>query len=554
VKLTRLPGRPRTLRASAFAEPLEDRKLMAVVFGLQANNSLIAFDSATPGTILATVRVKGLQRGETLRGIDFRAATNQLYGLGSTDRLYTIDSSTGAATAVGTTTLAVPLDINQEVGFDFNPAADRIRIVTESNQNLRANPIDGSVADADTNTAGIQFDTPLAYDAADAGTGQNPAILGVAYTNNDTDTATATTLFGIDAERNVLVRQGSPDGTPISPNSGTLFSVGSLGVDPLAIGGFDILTSSTTNSAVAALSTNARQPSQLYTINLDTGAATAIGNIGRGRKPVLGLAFAPAGKSFYVATSRNEILGLNTATPSFVLSRSLVSGLSSRREKIVGIDVRPSTGALFALTDAERVYTINPTTGVATAVGGSLAVALTDRTSYGFDFNPSVDRIRVVNTDGQNLRVNPDTGAVVDFDLADADIDADTPLAFVPVGNEPRIVAAAYSNNIAAGTPTTLFVIDSQRDVLATQGSAGGTATSPNTGQLFEVGATTVNVPDDAGFDIVTTAGIDEAFAVFAQGGRGTTNLYSVNVSTGAFSLVSGLNKKVKSVVGMSFQ
>ena len=67
--------------------------------------------------------------------------------------------------------------------------------------------------------------------------------------------------------------------------------------------------------------------------------------------------------------------------------------------------------------------------------------------------------------------------------------------------------------------------------MLATQGSAGGSPTPPNTGQLFAVGATTVNVPDQVGFDIVTTAGIDEAFAVFAPGGRGTTGLYSVNLS-----------------------
>ena len=75
-------------------------------------------------------------------------------------------------------------------------------------------------------------------------TGQNPAMLGIAYTNSDADPATSTTtLFGIDAERDVLVRQGSPDLTPIDPNSGKLFTVGSLGVDVLPVGGFDILTS-----------------------------------------------------------------------------------------------------------------------------------------------------------------------------------------------------------------------------------------------------------------------------------------------------------------------
>ena len=87
----------------------------------------------------------------------------------------------------------------------------------------------------------------------------------------------------------------------------------------------------------------------------------------------MGLALAPAGKSFFVVTSRNELLGLNTATPGFVLSRNAISGLSSRREKVVGIDFQPSTGKLWALTDAERLYTINTSTAAATAVGGPSA-------------------------------------------------------------------------------------------------------------------------------------------------------------------------------------
>jgi hypothetical protein len=543
---------------NAVMESLENRQLLSVVFGLQAKNALIAFDSATPGTVLATIRVKGLQRGETLRGIDFRPATNQLYGLGTTDRLYTIDTTSGAATAVGTSTLAVPLDINQEIGFDFNPVPDRLRIVTESNQNLRVNPNDGIVVDADTNAPGTQFDGLLTYDAGDANAGQNPALVGVAYTNNDSDAGTLTTLFGIDSERDVLVRQGSPEGTPISPNAGTLFTVGALGVDVLPEGGFDVFTSGSTNTAFAALRTSARTPSQLYTINLDSGAATAIGNIGRGRKPVLALAAAPAGRSFFVVTSRNELLGLNTATPAFIVSKTPITGLSSRREKVVGIDFRPSTGQLWALTDAERLYTIDTSTGAAASISTTSAIPLTDRAAFGFDFNPAADLIRVTNSAGQNIRFDPVTGTVVDFDTASPAIDADTGLAYVPgdanAGATPRIVASAYTNNIGGGTPTTLFDIDSGRDALVRQGSAGGTVTSPNTGQLFTVGATTVNVPDQAGFDIVTTSGNDEAFAVFAPGGRGTTGLFSVNLTTGVMTLVSNLNKRVKAIAGFAVQ
>jgi hypothetical protein len=342
----------------------------------------------------------------------------------------------------------------------------------------------------------------------------------------------------------VLVRQGSLDGS-VSPNSGTQFTVGALGVDVQAVGGFDIETSGATNTAYAALNTNLRGVPQLYTVDLSTGAATAVGNIGRARRPLLGIAVAPRGTDFFVVTSRNDLLRINTATPSLVLAGNRVTGLSSPRERIVGIDVRPATGELWALTDAERLYTVNPGTGAATAVGDASGVPLTDRASFGFDFNPAVDRIRAVNTAGQNLRFNPTTGAAVDFDTADPDLDPDTGLAYVPgdasAGQTPSIAGAAYTNNVAAGTPTTLYVVDSRRDVLATQGSVTGTPTSPNTGQLFTVGSTTVNVPDQVGFDIRTAGGNDAAFAVFAPGGRGTTGLYSVNLATGAFTLVNTL-------------
>ena len=548
--------------APARVEHLEHRQLMSVVFGLQAKNAIIAFDSATPGTTLATIRVKGLQRGETLRGIDFRPANGQLYGLGSTDRLYTIDTTSGAATAVGGSTVAIPIDQDQEVGFDVNPAADRLRIVTTSNQNLRINPNDGTLVDGDTNAGGLQFDGLLAYDASDANAGQNPSVVGSAYTNNDNDSATPTTLYNIDAERDVLVLQGSPDGVPVSPNTGTLFTVGPLGIDalPEGGGGFDILTATGGggDTALAALSTNVRQASQLYTINLSSGGATAVGSIGRGRRPTLAIAAAPAGTPFFVVTSRNELLGLNTSTPAFVLSRNKITGLSDRREKVVGIDFRPSTGELWALTDAELLYTLNPGTAAATAVGPASAVALEDRASFGFDFNPSADRIRVANSAGQNLRFNPTNGQVVDFDTnTPGTIDPDTGLAYVPGdanSGTPRIVAGAYTNNVTGGTPTTLYDIDSQRDVLVTQGSVGASPTSPNTGQLFTVGATTVNVPDQVGFDIITTAGTDSAFAVFAPGGRGQTGLYSVNLVSGVFTLSSNLSRQVRGVVGFAVQ
>ena len=78
--------------------------------------------------------VTGLQSNETLLGIDFRPATGELYGLGSTSRLYKVDPTTAVATAVGGQFSRCLSGFS--FGFDFNPVIDRIRVVSETNQNL----------------------------------------------------------------------------------------------------------------------------------------------------------------------------------------------------------------------------------------------------------------------------------------------------------------------------------------------------------------------------------------------------------------------------------
>ena len=117
-------------------------------------------------------------------------------------------------------------------------------------------------------------DVPLAYAVGDPNFGVNPAIVHVAYTNN-VNGATTTTLYGIDSNLNTLVRIGGPDGVP-SPNDGTLFTIGPLGVNASEFGGFDIQP--ITNDAYAALRVN--NVSNLYRIDLATGTAYLLGAIG----------------------------------------------------------------------------------------------------------------------------------------------------------------------------------------------------------------------------------------------------------------------------------
>lgn len=201
------------------------------IFGLTSTNTLIRFDSATPGAVTTIGAITGLQAGEGLLGIDFRPANLLLYGLGSTSRLYTINTATGAATQVGSAG-AFTLT-GTSFGMDFNPTVDRIRVVSDADQNLRLNPNDGTL----TATDGV-----LAYAGLDPNSSINPNVVGSAYTNNFAG-ATTTTLYGIDSNLDILVIQNPP-------NAGTLNTVGPLGFNVTDRVGFDIVG---TNTAFAAL-------------------------------------------------------------------------------------------------------------------------------------------------------------------------------------------------------------------------------------------------------------------------------------------------------------
>jgi hypothetical protein len=222
----------------------------ATVYGVNTSNQLVRFDTASPGAATVIGQIGGLSAGETIVGIDFRPAGGQLFALSSASRLYTINLTTGIASGVG---LAGSFTLSgSNFGFDFNPTVDRIRVVSNTGQNLRLNPLDGSLAAADPNL--------------NPGT---PSVTAAAYTNNFAG-ATTTTLFVIDSGNDTLYQQNPA-------NNGTLVAVGALGVNTSGVNGFDIGSDGT---AYAALTVGG--VSNLYTINLNTGAATLVGAIGGG--------------------------------------------------------------------------------------------------------------------------------------------------------------------------------------------------------------------------------------------------------------------------------
>ena len=123
------------------------------LFGVTTTNTLVTFASDSPGMVRTSVPITGLQPNEQIIAIDIRPATGQLYGLGSSNRLYVISTVSGAARMAGSEAFSPPL-AGTSFGFDFNPVADRIRVTSNTGQNFRLNPFTGQVAANDPPLSG----------------------------------------------------------------------------------------------------------------------------------------------------------------------------------------------------------------------------------------------------------------------------------------------------------------------------------------------------------------------------------------------------------------
>ena len=228
------------------------------VFAIANNTStLIRFDTSTPGVVVTVGSFSGATA--SLDGLDFRPADGLLYGYSTTtDSVYRVDVSTGVTALVSPLTSPTG---SSPLGIDFNPVVDRLRIASTGTQNLRVN----------VNTGATTVDANLAYAAGDPNAGKSPSIVDVAYTNSDRNLATGTTLYYIDSGLDILASTSNPNG-------GVLNTIGALGFDTNQFASFDILSDGLGgNLAYASLTSGSS--TGLYTINLNTGAATLVGEI-----------------------------------------------------------------------------------------------------------------------------------------------------------------------------------------------------------------------------------------------------------------------------------
>ncbi|QNP51889.1 DUF4394 domain-containing protein [Hymenobacter qilianensis] len=412
------------------------------------------------------------------------------------------------------------------VAFDFNPTVDRIRLVTSTGQNLRLHPETGTVAATDGAING----------AAGA------MITGAAYTNNVAGAET-TALYAINPQSQQLYLVNPP-------NDGTVTPVGALNLNVAGDGGFDI--DAKTGTALGLYSVQGKPT--LFTVNLATGAARSLAQYAASLNysglaiPTRPVAYA-VGSITIGGRSTSNVLHIfdptDTSDPAARVTKSFL-GLA-RNEAVLGMDFRPATGQLYALVlgnggpfvdgsdfpASTRLYTINSATAEATRVA-DISIPLDFGVfglTHAFDFNPVTDEIRIVSPTGQNLRVNPTTGA--------ATVESLINLASTTVR------AIAYTNSLVPAPSTSLYALGSETSTTARKLYL---LNPPNSGTLSEVGTLDVSgfpiafptaTVQMVTFDIAGTT--NTAYGIASLGTTTDYGIARINLATGSTTLARQL-------------
>lgn len=528
----------------------------------------------TDSSVGAQTPITGLVAGDEIVGIDVRPQNGMLYGLGfnpvaGTVQLYAISHRTAVARPVGApaafvTAAGAPRPVGAgaatRFGLDFNPAVDRVRVVNSAGQNFRLNPNNGAPVDGDAVNAGVQMDGDV--------NGATTAVDGTAYTNAVANT-TITTQYTLDASSDAIHVQNPP-------NAGTQtqalpLTLGGSPLDVDAAGGFDIapgVNAPASNMPVSSGSATAllrvAGVGALYRIDLVSGAATLLGTPALPAGTLRGFAVfgaAVEGELAAIALSGTslQLSRFNTGTPgtqTVVTLTGIVAG-----ESLVGVDWRPATGQLFGVGVNEvanngSVYLIDPQTAAAAVIGVAGQLQWVDTlgnpvdlpaasAGWGVDFNPLVDRIRLVNAAGLNARANPITGAPIDGDAGAPGVQPDVAIS-VSGGGAASIAATAYSNSFDGTTLTTQYTLDAAQGRLFIQNPPNnGTQTSP---RPVTLGGAPLAFTAVSGFDIppsvqvgAANAPVDFGFGLALLEVGGVGSLYRIELGSGAATLVGTL-------------
>ena len=505
------PAAPATRSKSEGRLPANTPDANPLIYAYDYNSDhLISFRADTPGTLITNIPMPGLDTAndETITGLDFRPVDGVLYGVASKpgftslSREVTIDTTTGVVTTVNAASLFTSPN-GVFFGMDFNPVVDRIRYLSDGDINYRLNPIDGTVA---------SMDTPLAYAAGDPHENADPTVVHTAYTNN-TPGATSTTLYGIDSGTNTLVTIGSPGGSPISPNSGQLFTVGNLGVNATSFGALDIQQG--TGVAYAALRVSS--VSRLYRVDLSTGAVTMIGTIGS-QTAIDGLSIAPLADASSADLSITKTDGVTEVLPGTATTYT-ITATNAGPDPVVGARVTDALPAAIA----SATWTCTGSGGGSCSAAGTgsinesvdLPVAGSVTFTVIANISPSAsgDLVNTASvatpagvvdpTPGDNSATDTDT-ILTQADLSITKTDGVT--TAVPGGTVTYTITASNGGPVDAlgSTVTDTFPAAITSASWTCVGSGGGTCTANGTGNIND----TVDLPNGGSVTYTVTAQI----------------------------------------------
>ena len=560
------------------------------VFALTDANQLVSVNRNIPSQLRTSTQLTGfMTSGEAAIGMDFRPFNGNLYVVtkdsANVGRVYTANTSTGALTFIAMLVADTVRDPNgtanptqlspqyttlsgTSFGVDFNPAADALRVVSDTGQNLRIlldSDRRGATAGS-TITDGTLTGLPAGFNTT-----------GAAYTNSFDGTST-TRLFDIDTVNDRLVLQNA--------NDGIISDAAPLGFNATAANGFDI--DGETNVGYALLTVGASKG--LYTVRipdareiataaLTTNVASKIGDVNISGN-VVGFAVAVKTNPTVVALTGTAIapslIEFSPRSPSTITSTSAIT--LGAGDELLGIDFRPATGQLYGLIrngTAGRLVTINATTGAITAAsslvttGTTTPVVLSTTAVYNIDFNPAADRLRVVDNATTNLRINVDTGDTITDGALNASVS--TGVTGTPATAPFTVAQIAYTYSFSApaalrpqsigpnadgAISTELYDLDSTNNDLLEQESA-------NSGNLKKVGTQGLRVTDGAtvptltpldaggygGFDI--TGGDNGARLVAGRTATtGQYTLYNLDLTTGTLSAAGNLTTGSTAIIG----
>jgi hypothetical protein len=532
---------------------------------LVGGNRIAAFSTTFAPGLEAPLPLSGINAGESIVSIDRRPQNGFLYGLGfnptaGSVQLYSISTVTGFATPIGAsgtfvgadgvTPVPVGAGAGTTFGIDFNPTVDRVRVVNSAGQNFRMNPNNGAFVDGNAGVAGVNLDGAV--------NGATTSVQETAYTNS-APSVTVTTQYAIDAAIDSVCIQNPP-------NAGTQTMCQPLSMPIDAVVGFDIdpsvvVTTSNTpanGSGVTVMRLGGAVAESIAMVDLVNGMVGTPVPLGAGG--IQGLALHTPAAIPFVALSADglQLVRFTSAAPGTATTVA-ITGVAAG-DALVGVDYRPQTGQLYAFgvneaANTGTLYLVDPQTAVASAVGAAGQVAFVDAAGgavdlpaaaagYGVDFNPTVDRVRVVTNTGLNFRVNPINGAPVDGNLNNtatppAGINTDGLINGLPVGSTGA-AGAAYTNSY--GQPlgvgfTTQYVLDSVSDLLFAQ-------VPPNSGMVvggvgltvngLRIDFTSVNgfdIPSDVQVTASNTPANGTAYAALMVGN--VQMLYAIDILSG---------------------